>query len=107
MVNMQQWVWIERLEGRELLSASPTGLVPAQVRHAYGFDQVTFRHRRRNVPGDGRGQTIAIVTAYDAPTIESDLNVFSRKFGLPTTDAYGEPTLTKVIHRSNPPADSG
>ena len=90
-----------------MLSAHPTGLVPAQVRHAYGFDQVTFRHKRRDVPGDGRGQTVAIVTAYDAPTIESDLNVFSRKFGLPTTDAYGEPTLTKVIHRSNPPADSG
>jgi subtilase family serine protease len=107
MVNMRQRVWIEALEGREMLSASPTGLVPAQVRHAYGFDQVTFRHRRRNVPGDGRGQTIAIVTAYDAPTIESDLNVFSRKFGLPTIDAYGKPTLTKVIHRSDPPADSG
>jgi hypothetical protein len=97
----------EGLERRQFLSASPTGLVPAQVRHAYGFDQVAFAHRHRMIPGDGRGQTIAIITAYDAPTIESDLNVFSNTFGLPTTDAYGEPTLTKVIHRSRPPADSG
>lgn len=100
-------MWFEKLEGRCLLSAHPTGLVPAQVQHAYGFDQVTFRHKRRDVPGDGRGQTIAIVTAYDAPTITSDLNVFSQTFGLPTTDAYGKATLTQVISRSRPPADAG
>jgi subtilase family serine protease len=100
-------VVFERLEGRTFLSATPTGLTPAQVRHAYGFDQVYFAHRGKSIAGDGRGQTIAIVTAYDAPTIENDLNVFSRTFGLPTTDAYGKPTLTKVIHRSQPPADSG
>src|SRR5258706_847906 len=104
---MRNRVVFEGLEGRQLLSFNPTGLVPAQVRHAYGFDQVAFAHRGRMIAGDGRGQTIAIVTAYDAPTIENDINVFSRKFGLPTVDAYGKPTLTKVIHRSQPPADSG
>jgi subtilase family serine protease len=98
---------LERLEERCFLSAHPTGLVPAQVRHAYGFDQVTFRHKRRDVPGDGRGQTVAIVTAYDAPNIQGDLDVFSQTFGLPTTDAYGEPTLTKVVSRSRPRADAG
>jgi subtilase family serine protease len=106
-MTMHNPVVFEGLEGRQFLSASPTGLVPAQVRHAYGFDQVAFAHRHRMIPGDGRGQTIAIVTAYDAPTIENDLNVFSQRFGLPTVDAYGNPTLTKVIHRSRPPADSG
>lgn len=104
---MHKRVVFEKLEGRELLSANPTGLIPYEVRHAYGFDQVAFKHKGRLIPGDGRGQTIAIITAYDAPTIESDLNVFSQRFGLPTTDAYGNPTLTKVIHRSRPPADSG
>jgi len=104
---MTEYVELERLEGRQLLSASPTGLSPYEVRHAYGFDQVTFAHKGKQIAGDGRGQTIAIVTAYDAPTITSDLNVFSQTFGLPTTDAYGQPTLTKVIHRSQPPADSG
>jgi subtilase family serine protease len=102
-------MFVEPLESRMMLSVSPPapGLSPEQVRHAYGFDQVTFRHKHKTVPADGRGTTMAIVTAYDAPTIKSDLEVFSQRFGLPTTDAYGEPTLTKVIHRSHPQADEG
>src|SRR5205809_1322461 len=49
-----------------LSTAGPTGYTPAQVRHAYGFDQITFGN---GVAGDGSGQTIAIVDAYDDPTI--------------------------------------
>ncbi len=97
----------ESLEGRTFFSASPTGMTPAQIRHAYGFDQVGFLHKHRTIPGDGRGQTIAIITAYDAPTIKNDLLVFDQKFGLPTTDAYGQSTLSVVISRTNPPADAG
>src|SRR3954447_7511872 len=100
-------VMFEPLEGRTFLSSSATGLTPAQIRHAYGFDQVGFLPKHRTIPGDGRGQTIAIVTAYDAPTIKNDLLVFDQKFGLPTTDAYGESTLSVVISRRNPPADAG
>lgn len=55
-------------------STSPSGMTPASVRHAYGFDQIANR---------GAGQTIAIVDAYDHPSIESDLAVFSNAFGLP------------------------
>jgi subtilase family serine protease len=47
---------------------------PSQMRHAYGFDQVT---------NQGSGQVIGIVNAYDNPNIESDLGVFNRQFGLP------------------------
>jgi len=47
---------------------------PSQMRHAYGFDQVT---------NQGSGQVIGIVDAYDHPNIESDLAVFNRQFGLP------------------------
>lgn len=82
-------------------------MTPAQIRHAYGFDQVGFLHKHRTIPGDGRGQTIAIITAYDAPTIKNDLLVFDQQFGLPTTDAYGQSTLSVVISRTNPPADAG
>src|SRR5262249_36876999 len=57
----------------------PTGSTPAQVRHAYGFDQIHFG----GVAGDGTGQTIAIVDAYDDPTIANDLVQFDRAFGLP------------------------
>src|SRR5437016_526643 len=100
-------LFFQTLEPRQFLSATPTGMTPGQIRHAYGFDLVTFAQRHRHISGDGRGQTIAGVTAYDAPTIKSDLNVFSQTFGLPTADMNGQPILTKVIHRSQPPADSG
>jgi subtilase family serine protease len=51
-----------------------TAFAPAQVRHAYGFDQVT---------NQGAGQTIGIVDAYDDANVEADLGVFSAQFGLP------------------------
>jgi subtilase family serine protease len=35
----------------------------------------------------GAGQTIAIVTAFDAPTMEADLGVFDSQFGLPACTA--------------------
>jgi hypothetical protein len=54
---------------------------PQQVRQAYGFNQITFENGA--IPGDGRGQTIAIVDAYDDPNIGSDLHNFDLKVGLP------------------------
>lgn len=67
-------------------SVGPTGLSPAQVRHAYGFDQVAFG----GTAGTGAGATIAIVDAYDDPSIQTDLHAFDQQFGLP------DPTFTKV-----------
>jgi hypothetical protein len=52
---------------------TPAGFWPAQIRHAYGFDQLSL---------DGTGQTIAIVDAYRAPTMAADLKVFDTQFGL-------------------------
>jgi hypothetical protein len=46
---------------------------PAQIRHAYGFDQVSW---------NGAGQTIAIIDAYDDPTAATDLHKFDQQFGL-------------------------
>ena len=67
-------------------SKSPVGLTPAQMKAAYGFS---------NSSTAGAGMTIAIVDAYDLPTAENDLNVFSAQFGLPTcTTANG--CFTKV-----------
>jgi hypothetical protein len=90
-------VWsFEELEPRSLLSAagfdsSASVLIdplagtaknyvytPGQVRHVYGFDQVKFG----NVAGDGSGQTIAIVDAYDDPNIAADLKNFDQVFGI-------------------------
>jgi subtilase family serine protease len=61
------------------VNASPATSVyysPAQIRHAYGFDQLT---------ADGTGQKIALVDAYGNPSIQSDLDTFCNQFGIPST----------------------
>ncbi|MFC1416676.1 hypothetical protein [Streptacidiphilus cavernicola] len=40
---------------------------------------------RLGLKGDGTGQTVAIVDAFDYPTAEADLNHFAAHFGLPPT----------------------
>src|SRR5579871_7049214 len=67
-------------------TGSPVGLSPSQVRHAYGFDQITFQNG--TVVGDGTGQTIAIVDAYDDPNIASDLAAFDSAFGLAAPPSF-------------------
>ncbi len=68
-------------------TSGPTGMTPAEIRSAYGFSSVTFAG---GIAGTGAGTTIAIVDAYDDPTIANDLHQFDLQFGLP------DPTLTKV-----------
>jgi hypothetical protein len=82
---------LENLESRVLLSAvyptlqrlanvspfgtvGPQGYTPAEIRHAYGVDQL---------PYTGAGQTIAIIDAYSDPTIRTDLHNFDLAMGLP------------------------
>ncbi len=59
------------------------GYTPAQIRQAYGFDQLSL---------NGAGQTIAIVVPYNNPNLlpssdihyqTSDLSIFDQAFGLP------------------------
>jgi hypothetical protein len=75
---------------------TPAGYSPAQMRHAYGFDQLA---------NDGTGQTIAIVDAYDDPNITSDLNTFSSQFGLPITTS-GTFTFTRAYAQGSQPTGS-
>src|SRR5690349_853821 len=56
------------------VGSSPTGLSPATIKSAYNFSTSSTA---------GAGKTIAIVDAFDDPTAESDLAVFSSQFGLP------------------------
>jgi subtilase family serine protease len=79
-----------------LSTAGPSGYTPTQIRHAYGFDQITFKNGSSTVAGDGSGTTIAIVDAYDDPTIASDLQQFDKQFGLTAFGGAGQPTFTKV-----------
>jgi subtilase family serine protease len=80
-------------------SASAVGLAPSQVRGAYGLSGITFGA----VSGDGRGQTIAVVVAYDDPNALSDVNAFSTHYGLPTfNNGAGTPTFTQLSENGYP-----
>jgi hypothetical protein len=111
-------VVVEGLEARSLLSATfhpdieflndatggttVSGYTPAQIRKAYGFDQIQFGDG--TTAADGAGQTIAIIDAFNHPNIAADLDVFSTQFGLP--DAH----LTVVNQTGGsrlPAADAG
>ncbi|MDN7672681.1 S53 family peptidase [Burkholderia oklahomensis] len=83
-------------------AASPGGLSPAQIRNFYGFDQLPRNYR-------GSGQVIAIIDAYDNPTAEADLDVFSRKFGLPPCNAANRcfAKIYATADRTRPPTDAG
>jgi hypothetical protein len=59
---------------------NPAGFDPAQIRGAYGIDKIMFPG---NVAGDGTGETIGIVDAFDDPTAGSDLAAFDQLYGLP------------------------
>lgn len=103
MSSRQPHPILELLESRELLSTTSVattdlvydrstsvtlastsstvqGYTPSQIAHAYGFDQVKFSSG--TVKGDGSGQTIAIVDAFNDPNITADLKVFDQQFGL-------------------------
>ncbi len=83
-------------------ASPPSGsLTPSQIRQAYGINNISFN----GVAGDGTGTTIAIVDAYNAPNIVSDVAAFSSYFSLPAcnltvVNQTGGSTLPK-----NPPAD--
>jgi len=81
-------------------SNSPTGLSPATIKSVYGFTTSSTA---------GAGKTIAIVDAYDDPSAESDLNVFSQQYGLPACTAANG-CFSKVDQNggpSYPRADAG
>ncbi|MGZ4163437.1 MAG: S53 family peptidase [Tumebacillaceae bacterium] len=72
---------------------APAGSIsPAQMRHAYGLDQLQ---------NGGAGQTVAIVDAYGSPTIADDLQVFSAQYGLPQAN------LTIAQPGGTPDIDTG
>ncbi len=64
----------------------PGAYTPSQISSAYGFNQISFNNG--TVKGDGTGQTIAIVDAYNAPNIKSDLTTFDSKFALAASPSF-------------------
>ena len=84
-------------------SSTPTGYTPSQIAQAYGFSGITFSNG--SIKGDGTGQTIAIVDAYNDPNIVNDLHVFDQTFGL------ADPPKFSVVNQNGgsslPRTDSG
>lgn len=86
-------------------SNSPTGLSPQQVSQAYGFNQIEFNSGSSSAPvvGDGSGQTIAIVDAYDDPKIKQDLATFDGRFGLAAPPSFS----VQYAGGARPPGNTG
>jgi subtilase family serine protease len=80
---------------------TPSGYTPSQLVEAYRFDQIHFAG---GVPGNGAGQTIAIVDAYDDPTITRDLAIFDVVFGLPAPPLFA--VVNQYGRRALPPQDA-
>jgi hypothetical protein len=79
---------------------------PSEVRTAYGLNNINFS----GVIGNGAGQTIALIEAFNDPDLASDANKFSSMYGLPQFTIAGDgPTLTienEYGSTSNLPPDS-
>lgn len=65
-----------------VFAADPSGTGATETTTGYTPQQV---QARLGLTGDGTGQTVTIVDAYDYPTAEADLNHFAAHFGLPQT----------------------
>jgi len=70
--------------GNPSAARSPNGYGPAQFHGAYGLPNV--------YPSTAPAQTIAVVDAYDAPTIRNDLSVYDQTFGIPDLPTCASPT---------------
>jgi hypothetical protein len=79
---------IQPLQGGSAPTPDPVGYTPTQIRHAYGFDQITFNDNGKIIPADGTGTTIAIVDVADDPNIVNDLHQFDLTFGLPDPPSF-------------------
>ena len=59
------------------------GYTPAQITNAYGFNKVVFSDSGNSVPGDGRGETVALFEVGNTPGLAQDLAVFDHALNLP------------------------
>jgi len=87
----------------------PSVLTPLQVRAAYGFNQISFIASGRTIQGNGSGQTIAIVDAFNDPSIASDLDTFDKTFSINGSQTlyqqYG--AASKVLTVAKPEGQPG
>jgi subtilase family serine protease len=65
-------------------SAMAQFYTPAQIRSAYGINNINFG----GTAATGAGQTIAIITAFNNSTVQSDLTAFDSQFGIPAPASF-------------------
>lgn len=75
-----------------LTSTLAAPFTASQIRQAYGINAISFYGNA----GDGTGQTIAVIDAYNDPNILFDADYFSYAMGLPEFNVNGGPSLTVV-----------
>src|SRR5579871_4131457 len=63
-------------------------VTPSLIEQAYGFNQITFKSGKNTIVGNGAGQTIAIVDAYNDPNIAADLQTFDQQFGIAAPPSF-------------------
>jgi kumamolisin len=83
------------LHGPAVFASSPGGLVPAQLRSAYGLAST------------GGSGVIAIVDAYDDPNAVNDFNVFASQFGLPQETGSGSVFQVVFAGGTRPKSNGG
>ncbi len=74
----------------QLVPIFESPITPAEMEAAYGITALNLGA----LTNIGKGQTIALVDAYNDPTIISDANFFSGQNGLPLFNQPNGPTLT-------------
>lgn len=78
---------LDQLDDRCLLS----GYNVAQVTNGYGLDSIAFQSGSGAIiPGNGAGETIALIEAYHDPSLAADLHVFDQ------ANHLADPNLTVV-----------
>ena len=90
---------VEKSSTSTAATSGASGYTPSQLQTAYGFNKVSLTSG-----ANGAGQTIAIVDAYNDPTIQNDLQAFDSAFRL------ANPPSLKVVSQTGsttnlPPTD--
>jgi subtilase family serine protease len=78
--NLSQIVAQRDIQVLPMAASGPSGYTPQQIQAAYGVNQIAFLGGK--AAGNGAGETIAIVTAYNDPNISSDLAAFDQAYKL-------------------------
>ena len=83
--DLSQITALPSIEMTPMAGPGSTALTPQQILGAYGINKITLSG---GIKGNGAGQTIAIVDAYNDPNITSDLTAFDNQFGIAAPPSF-------------------